>query len=159
VYALVSGRSTVWLLVYLALAALFVWLFGENVEDRTGHGRFLALYVICGAAAALFQSLMDPALDARIAGMGGATAGVMGAYVILYPQSRVVALIPGVTFVRPVEVPSVYLMAFWFVLQWSTGTLGAHLAAFATGMCGVLVVRRPERLRVEWWNEVRPRLR
>jgi membrane associated rhomboid family serine protease len=71
----------------------------------------------------------------------------------------VVALIPGVTFVSPVEVPSVYLMAFWFLFQWSAGTLGAHLVAFATGMCSVLVLRRPERLRVEWWNEVRPRLR
>ena len=158
-YAVVSGRSTAGLLLYLGLTMLFLWLFGENVEDRTGHGRFLALYLLCGGLAALFQRLLPPGLDTRIAATGGATAGVMGAYVVLYPRSRVVALIPMVTFIQPVEVPSVYLMAFWFVLQWSAGTFGSHLAAFATGMCAVLVFRRPERLRVEWWNEISPPLR
>lgn len=159
VYALVSGRFNLVLVLYLGLAALFLWLFGENVEDRTGHGRFLALYLLCAGSAVFFQRLLLPGLDARIAATGGATAGVMGAYTVLYPRSRVVALIPLVTFVQPVEVPSAYLMAFWFVLQWSAGTFGSHLAAFATGMCAVLVFRRPERLRVEWWDAVRRPLR
>lgn len=159
VYALVSGRFNLALILYLGFTTLFLWLFGENVEDRTGHARFLVLYLLCGGIAIFFQRLLSPGLDAPIAATGGATAGVMGGYVVLYPRSRVVALIPLITFIRPVEVPSVYLMAFWFVLQWSAGTFGSHLAAFATGMCAVLVFRRPERLRVEWWDEVRPRIR
>lgn len=140
------------LVVYAVMTVAYLWLFGENVEDRTGHGRFLALYTACGLVAGVAQTLLASNVDARIAAAGGATAGIMGAYAVLFPQSRMVTLVPLVITVQVVEVPAVSLMGVWLVLQWPTGTLGAHLAGVATGMCGVLVARRRDRLRVEWWD-------
>lgn len=153
-YAVLFQRPTAGLVVYLLVNILFIWLFGENVEDRTGHDRFVAFYVVCGAVTAIVQVMMATGIHALIAGAGGATAGVMGAYVLLYPRSRIVTLIPLVTWVPVIEVPAMYLVVVWFVLQWSAGTLGSHLAGFATGMSGVVLLRRPERLRVEWWHDL-----
>jgi membrane associated rhomboid family serine protease len=158
-YAVAALRPTTGLVIYVALNMLFLWLFGENVEDRTGHGRFLALAAMAGVLAAVVHGLAESGPDSRIAGAGGATAGVLGAYVALYPRSRIVTLVPLLVTVRVLEVPALYFLLVWFVLQWSAGTLGSHLAAFAAGICGVLALRRPERFRVEWWNPPSPRLR
>jgi membrane associated rhomboid family serine protease len=149
---LVTAEPNTALIIYAALTVVYLWLFGENVEDRTGHWRFLTLYAACGLAAGVAQALLAPGVDARIAAAGGATAGIMGAYVVLFPQSRVVTLVPLLTTVQVVEVPAVSLVGVWLMVQWPAGTLGAHLAALATGMCGVLVARWRERLRVEWWD-------
>jgi membrane associated rhomboid family serine protease len=147
------GEPSGGLLVYLALNVLFLWLFGENVEDRMGHGRFLAFYVGCGFAAGVAQGVVAPGVEIRIALAGGATAGVMGAYAVSYPRSRVVTLVPLIVTVQVIEMPALYYMGLWLAVQAWAGTLLTVLAGFVTGIGGVLILRRPERLRVEWWND------
>jgi membrane associated rhomboid family serine protease len=148
---------------------LYLWIFGDNVEDRMGHGRFLAFYLLCGVAAALGQTFTSPDSRIPMVGASGAVAGVMGAYFILYPHSRIVTLLPFI-FIQIVEVPAVYFLGIWFAMQFlngvgsiATATGGepaggiafwAHVAGFAAGVVGVFVFRRPERQRVEWWNDV-----
>ena len=148
---------------------LYLWIFGDNVEDRMGHGRFLAFYLLCGAAAALAQTFMDPESPIPMVGASGAIAGVMGAYFVLYPRSRIVTLLPIFVFVQLIEVPAVFFLGLWFVMQFISGlgtmaTAGggelvggvafwAHVAGFAAGFVTVFLFRRPERQRVEWWND------
>ena len=84
---------------------LYLWIFGDNVEDRMGHGRFLAFYLLCGVAAALGQTYIAPDSLIPMVGASGAIAGVMGAYFVLYPRSRIVTLVPIFIFIQIVEVP------------------------------------------------------
>ena len=80
--------------MHVAGNMLYLWIFGDNVEDRMGHGRFLVFYLLCGVAAALAQTVTAPESAIPMVGASGAIAGVMGAYFVLYPRSRIVALIP-----------------------------------------------------------------
>src|SRR6266550_2372920 len=111
----------------------YLWIFGDNVEDRLGHGRFLIFYLICGIAAALGQILIDPTSTVPTIGASGAIAGVMGAYFVLYPQSRVLTLIPLIVFWEIVELPAIFLLGFWFLMQ-----------LFSAGAIGVFVFRKRE---------------
>jgi membrane associated rhomboid family serine protease len=137
----------------------YLWIFGDNVEDRVGHGRFIVFYLLCGIAAALGQVAMDPNSMLPTIGASGAIAGVMGAYFVLYPQSRVLTLIPFI-WLQIVELPAVVLLGFWFLMQiFSAGTIAmtatthgsggvafaAHVAGFVMGLIGVFVFKRPER--------------
>ena len=148
---------------------LYLWIFGDNVEDRMGHGRFLVFYVLCGTAAALAQTIVNPDSVVPMVGASGAIAGVMGAYFVLYPRSRIVTLLPLFFFFHIVEIPAIFFLGFWFLLQLMSGVgsmatatggepgggiaFWAHAAGFVAGIGGVLVFRRPERQRVEWWND------
>ena len=148
---------------------LYLWIFGDNVEDRMGHGRFLVFYLLCGTAAALAQTIVNPDSVVPMVGASGAIAGVMGAYFVLYPRSRIVTLLPIFFFFQIVEVPAIFFLGFWFLLQLLSGVgsvatatgseaaggiaFWAHAAGFLAGLSGVLVFRRPERQRVEWWND------
>jgi membrane associated rhomboid family serine protease len=148
---------------------LYLWIFGDNVEDRMGHGRFLVFYLLCGTAAALAQTISSPDSVVPMVGASGAIAGVMGAYFVLYPRSRIVTLVPLFVFIQIVEVPAIFFLGIWFVMQllsgvgsMATATGGepgggiafwAHAAGFVAGISGVLVFRRPERQRVEWWDD------
>jgi membrane associated rhomboid family serine protease len=148
---------------------LYLWIFGDNVEDRMGHGRFLVFYLLCGTAAAMAQTIVNPDSVVPMIGASGAIAGVMGAYFVLYPRSRIVTLLPLFFFFQIVEVPAIFFLGFWFLMQllsgvgsMATATGGepsggiafwAHAAGFVAGISGVLVFRRPERQRVEWWND------
>ena len=150
---------------------LFLWIFGDNVEDRMGHGRFVAFYLLCGTAAALAQTAMSPDSIVPMVGASGAVAGVMGAYFVLYPHSRIVTLVPIFFFIHIMEVPAIIFLGVWFLLQFVSGVgsiaaatggepaggiaFWAHVAGFVAGLGGVLVFRRPERQRVEWWNDTR----
>lgn len=149
---------------------LYLWIFGDNVEDRLGHGRFLGFYLACGAAAAGAQVLMTPESTVPMVGASGAVAGVMGGYIVLYPTSRVLTLLPFPLMVF--EVPAVVLLGLWFLVQFVSGlgTLAAtgqslaggvafwaHVAGFVTGMALVRLLQPPERRRVEWWDTVLPR--
>ena len=145
---------------------LYLWIFGDNVEDRLGHGRFLVFYLLCGAAAALAQTVVSTASLLPMVGASGAIAGVMGAYFVLYPRSRVLTLFPFPLMLF--EMPAVYLLGLWFVMQFVNGlgslsiagaselaggvAFWAHIAGFAAGAVLVLLLRRPERQRVEWWD-------
>ena len=147
---------------------LFLWIFGDNVEDRLGHLRFLAFYLLCGFGATVAQTVLNPYSLLPMVGASGAIAGVMGAYLVLYPRSRVLMLFP----LPPIlfELPAVFFLAFWFIMQFLNGinqlpvfqrnqisggvAFWAHVAGFAAGAALVLAFRRPERTRVEWWDTV-----
>jgi membrane associated rhomboid family serine protease len=142
----------------------YLWIFGDNVEDRLGHGRFIVFYLLCGIAAALGQVLMDPTSTLPTIGASGAIAGVMGAYFVLYPQSRVLTIITLIIFWEVVEVPAFVLLGFWFLMQlFSAGSIAvtasshgsggvafaAHVAGFLTGVAGVFVFRKRDTNRWE----------
>jgi membrane associated rhomboid family serine protease len=135
----------------------YLWIFGDNVEDRVGHGRFIVFYLMCGTVAALGQVAVDPNSMLPTIGASGAIAGVMGAYFVLYPHSRVLTLIPWI-FIQVVELPAIALLGFWFLMQlFSAGTVAvtsastgggvafaAHVVGFLTGVVGVFVFRKRE---------------
>jgi len=144
----------------------YLWIFGDNVEDRVGHGRFIVFYLLCGMAAAFGQILMDPTSTLPTIGASGAIAGVMGAYFVLYPQSRVLTLIPLIIFWEIVELPAIMLLGFWFLMQlFSAGAIAvtssshggggiafaAHVAGFVSGVVGVFVFRKRRQPDV-WWG-------
>ncbi len=145
---------------------LYLWIFGDNVEDRMGHGRFAVFYLLCGAGAALAQVAMNPAGTLPMVGASGAIAGVMGAYFVLYPHSRILTLFPILFFWEIIEIPAIFFLGFWFLMQFLSGvgsvaadTQGAagvafwaHIAGFVVGVLAVFGFRRPERQRVEWWG-------
>ena len=135
----------------------YLWIFGDNVEDRVGHGRFIVFYLLCGTVAAIGQIVMDPTSTLPTIGASGAIAGVMGAYFVLYPQSRVLTLIPLIIFWEVIELPAYILLGFWFVMQlFSAGAIAvtasshgsggvafaAHVAGFVVGMAGVFVFKK-----------------
>lgn len=138
--------------VHLFGNMLYLWIFGDNVEDRMGHLRYLMFYLLCGCAAALGQIAVDPGSTIPMIGASGAIAGVMGAYFVLYPYSRVLAVVFLVFFLDMVEIPAIFFLGIWFVMQLfsGVGSLGArslnggvafwaHIAGFAVGAgAGVL---------------------
>jgi membrane associated rhomboid family serine protease len=146
---------------------LYLWIFGDNVEDRFGHGRYLVFYLLAGTAAAFLQALFNPASRLPMVGASGAIAGVLGAYLVMFPHSRVLTLVPIFFFIQIIEIPAIILLGFWFLLQLASGvgSLGrtaaqdvggvafwAHAGGFVAGMLLVALFRRPERQRVEWWG-------
>jgi len=153
-------------LLHLVGNMLYLWIFGDNVEDRMGHGRFLVFYLACGMAAAGAQTLVSPDSLVPMVGASGAVAGVMGAYFVLYPRSRVLTLFPFPLML--IEIPAIYLLGLWFAIQFvnGLGALGppaegqlaggvafwAHIAGFGAGVLLIFLFRRPERARVEWWG-------
>lgn len=140
---------------------LFLWIFGDNVEDRLGHVRFVAFYFLCGVAAVVAHVYMDPASQIPTIGASGAIAGVLGGYFVLYPQSRVLALLPLVIIWEVVEVPAILFLGLWFLMQFyyvgtaalRAGAQGggvafwAHIAGFLAGMIAVVLLRKPSRSR------------
>jgi membrane associated rhomboid family serine protease len=148
---------------------LYLWIFGDNVEDRMGHGRFVVFYLLCGTAAALAQTITDPSSVVPMVGASGAIAGVMGAYFVLYPRSRILTLVPIFFFIQLIEVPAIFFLGIWFVMQFISGVgsiaqaagepaggiaFWAHVAGFAAGISAVSVFKRPERQRVDWWDNI-----
>lgn len=146
---------------------LCLWIFGDNVEDRLGHDRFLVSYLLCGVIATGLQLLALPQSGAPPVGASGAVAGVLGAYLVMFPRSRVLTLVPLLVTFHIVEVPALALVAIWFVLQvlldvsaLSAAAAGHAVGAvfwplaggFAAGMALVPLLRRRERDRVEWWG-------
>jgi membrane associated rhomboid family serine protease len=132
---------------------LYLWIFGDNVEDRLGHFRYLVFYFLCGVVAAVAHTWMNPASMLPTLGASGAIAGVMGAYFVLYPRSQILTLIPFFIFyMRVVEVPAIVFLGLWLVLQFlsaaaSAGTeaggvaVWAHVAGFFAGAAWVVVFR------------------
>jgi membrane associated rhomboid family serine protease len=147
---------------------LSLWIFGDNVEDRLGHGRFLVFYLGCGALASLAHVWADPLSSVPTIGASGAIAGVMGGYFVLYPQSRIITLLPILIFIQIVEVPAVVFLGLWFLLQLVSGvgsqlsaTAGeaaggiafwAHIGGFVVGAVVVKLMARPERAHIDWYD-------
>src|SRR5580704_10171193 len=144
----------------------YLWIFGDNVEDRVGHGRFIIFYLLCGVVAALGQMAIDPTSTLPTIGASGAIAGMMGAYFVLYPHSRVLTLIPWI-FIQIVELPAIVLLGFWFLMQlFSAGAIAttnsagnggvafaAHVVGFVAGAAGVFVFKKRD---IDPWRDGPP---
>jgi membrane associated rhomboid family serine protease len=127
---------------------LYLWVFGDNVEDKLGHMRFLVFYVICGLAASGLHIYLDPHSTVATIGASGAISGVLGAYLWMFPKARIVTLIPIFIFIQMAELPAYLILGFWFVLQFFNGILSlgyqsagmngvawwAHIGGFVAGM-------------------------
>jgi membrane associated rhomboid family serine protease len=139
----------------------FLRMFGDNVEDNMGPARYALFYLLCGAAAAAAQVAMSPASGVPMVGASGAIAGVLAAYLVLYPHARVVALVPIFIFIQFMEIPAFVFIALWFGLQFfsGVGSLGAtgggvaywaHIGGFVAGLALAFLFRtqRPAPARV-----------
>ena len=151
---------------------LYLWIFGDNVEDRIGHFKYLVFYLLCGWIASYAHVWSNPASRMPSIGASGAIAGVLGAYLTLYPRARVVTLLPLGFFTQLVEIPAPFFLGFWFLQQFLMGALSlgahtaetggvawwAHIGGFAAGVVLVRVFggfRRRRAPRREWWGDGR----
>jgi membrane associated rhomboid family serine protease len=140
-------------LFHLAGNMLYLWIFGDNVEDRLGRFRFLLFYLLSGVGAAATQILSDPHSQIPMVGASGAISGVLGAYLLLYPHARVVTLVFFGWLVRVIEIRAVIVLGFWIVVQLVSGLLTwgaqvggvawfAHVGGFVAGLVMVIPLRR-----------------
>jgi membrane associated rhomboid family serine protease len=134
---------------------VFLWVFGNNIEDSMGHVRFVVFYLLCGLAAALAHIMMTPGSAVPAVGASGAISGIMGGYIVLYPRVSVHTWIPPFFFV---SLRAFFLLGYWFILQLSMGmvTLGpevgeqggvavwAHVGGFAAGVVLIKFFQKPE---------------
>ncbi len=137
---------------HIAGNMLYLWIFGNNVEDTLGHSRFVLFYLLSGIAAAATQTLAGPVSRVPMIGASGAISGVLGAYLLLFPQARVLTLVVFGFFWRMVRIPALVVLGFWMVVQIvnGLGSLGAgggvawfaHIGGFFAGM-GLLLLLRP----------------
>jgi membrane associated rhomboid family serine protease len=140
---------------------LYLWIFGDNVEDSMGHGRFVVFYLLCGVAAVLAQALPDPSSTIPMVGASGAISGVLGAYLLLYPHARVLVAIPLGFFLHTMRIPAGLVLVLWFGLQLFSSASAqpgqggvafrAHIGGFIAGMILIpLFKQRRVRLRLPW---------
>ncbi|MEW6502235.1 MAG: rhomboid family intramembrane serine protease [Thermodesulfobacteriota bacterium] len=108
-------------LLHILANMWMLWVFGDNVEDRMGHGRYLLFYLLCGVAAVIGQTWSAPGATVPMVGASGAIAGVLGAYFLLFPGARILTFVPILIFFYLLEVPAVFFIGFWFVLQFLQG--------------------------------------
>lgn len=123
---------------------LYLWIFGNNIEDSMGHTRFILFYLLCGIGAAMAQAIPNPESTIPMIGASGAISGILGAYLLLFPRARVLVLIPIGFYVTTARLPAGAVLVFWFVFQIVNTLLtagqqggvawGAHLGGFVTGM-------------------------
>jgi membrane associated rhomboid family serine protease len=144
---------------HVLMNMLFLWVFGDNVEDRLGRFRYLVFYLLAGAGANLVHALASPGADVPVVGASGAVAGILGAYFLAFPQARITSLVFLGIIVTLARVPAIVFLVVWFGLQLVMGLLTygspgqtvawwAHVGGFAIGV-GLYVVlrRRGDRLR------------
>ena len=129
---------------------LYLFIFGDNVEDWLGHGRYIVFYLVCGLAAAFGQYMVDTSAAVPMVGASGAISGILGAYLVLYPKARLVTLWWLFIFVRFIELPAVLYLGVWFLMQLGSGLIStpgasqggvafwAHIGGFVGG---VLMIR------------------
>ena len=140
-------------LAHLIGNMLYLWIFGDNVEDRLGRFRFLLFYLLSGVGAAATQILSDPNSKIPMIGASGAISGVLGAYLLLYPHARVVTLVFFGWFVRLIEIRALFVLGFWILVQLASGLLTwgaqvggvawfAHIGGFVAGLVMVIPLRR-----------------
>ncbi|MDH3309948.1 MAG: rhomboid family intramembrane serine protease [Gammaproteobacteria bacterium] len=123
---------------------LYLWIFGNNIEDAMGHVRFVVFYLLCGIAAVFAQALPNMESTIPMIGASGAISGVLGAYLLLFPRAHVLVLVPLGFFTRTMYLPAMVVLGFWFLLQLINSALadpgqggvafGAHIGGFIAGM-------------------------
>ena len=131
---------------------LYLWIFGNNVEDAMGRVRFVVFYLLCGTTAALGHAFLNLRSAVPMIGASGAISGVLGAYVLLYPRARVLTLFTLGFFVRLIEVPAIFVLGFWFILQFLNALIAsragggvawhAHVGGFVAGMLLIGLFKR-----------------
>jgi len=132
-------------IMHIAGNMLFLWVFADNVEDRIGHVKFLFFYLLCGIAGTLLHCVTSPSSMIPLVGASGAISGVLGAYILLFPKARILALIPLGFFMRAIYMPSYLFLGLWFVYQFLLGFLSmgaggggvayfAHIGGFVLGV-------------------------
>ncbi|MBU1298003.1 MAG: rhomboid family intramembrane serine protease [Bacteroidetes bacterium] len=134
---------------------LFLYVFGDNIEDRLGHLRYLLFYLLAGLGAAFTQIFINPVSQIPMVGASGAIAGVLGAYILLFPTARILTLIPIFFFIQLVELPAYLFLGIWFIMQLVSGMLSlgigadaggvawwAHIGGFATGAVLLVFLKR-----------------
>lgn len=134
----------------------YIWIFGDNIEDRMGHVRFLLFYLLCGIAANMTHVLIDPGSAVPTIGASGAVSGILGAYLVTFPWARVLTLVPIFFFIQFIEIPALLFLGLWFFIQLQYGTASllmagtniawwAHIGGFIAGMILVKIMapRRP----------------
>lgn len=104
----------------------FLYIFGDNVEDRLGHGKYFIMYILFGLAAAFSQVLLFPDSIVPMIGASGAVAGVMGAYMVFYPKARVKTLVIIIIFITIIDIPAVFFLLLWFFMQFLNGAGAGH---------------------------------
>src|SRR5206468_2806510 len=140
-------------ILHLGGNMLYLWIFGNNIEDVMGHGRFILFYLLCGVAAVFGHAFTAPDSTVPMIGASGAISGVLGAYLLLFPRARVLVLIPLGFLTRVMPVPAIVVLGFWIVMQiingaFSWGGLGggvawfAHIGGFAVGLALIKVFQR-----------------
>ena len=150
--------------IHFAGNMVFLWIFGDNVEDRLGHVRFILFYLVAGAIAAMAQVGADPLSRVPMIGASGAIAAVMGCYFVLYPHSRILTAVFLVVFLDVVEVPAIFFLGVWFLLQIAHGAVSsgsdvqggvafwAHAGGFAIGIAVGLGMRARQRVHRDYWQ-------
>ena len=137
-----------------------LWIFGDNVEDRMGHGRFLLFYLASGVVSSLFHASMMPGSPMPTIGASGAIAGVLGAYAFAFPRARVLTLVPIFFFFQIIAIPALVLLGIWFAFQFIAGTLSAggsgggvawwaHIGGFVFGFLVMMLFSRRPRSQAE----------
>ena len=137
----------------------FLWIYGDNVEDILGHAQYLVFYLLCGLAATMVHVVFNADSRVPTIGASGAIAGVMGAYVVKFPHSKITTLVLVVVFITTMEIPAYLILLYWFVIQFfsGVGSMGhshlsqggvawfAHIGGFLAGVALILVMRTRER--------------
>ena len=137
----------------------FLWIYGDNVEDILGHAQYLVFYLLCGLAATMVHVLFNADSRVPTIGASGAIAGVMGAYVVKFPHSKITTLVPVFVFITKMEIPAYLILLYWFGIQFfsGVGSMGhshlsqggvawfAHIGGFLAGVALILVMRTRER--------------
>jgi membrane associated rhomboid family serine protease len=130
--------------MHLAGNILYLWIFGDNIEDRMGTVRFVLFYLACGTVAALAQALPAPESAVPMVGASGAISGVLGAYLLLFPRNRVLVLVPIGFILKVIRMPAVWVLGLWFAIQLVSSLMApsgeggvafrAHLGGFVAGL-------------------------
>ena len=128
--------------MHLIMNMLFMWVFADNIEDNLGPKRFIIFYLLSGIGAAMAQVLVDTHSQVPMVGASGAIGGVLGAYLINHPKARVLVLIPFGFFSQLIKIKALYVLGFWFILQFISSGGGvayaAHIGGFVSGMILIL---------------------
>jgi membrane associated rhomboid family serine protease len=140
----------------------FLYIFGDNVEDRVGHVPYVFFYLLCGIGSALTQTFFAKGSNIPMVGASGAIAGVLGAYFMLYPHSRILTLVPIFIFIQIMEIPAVIFLFFWFLWQFIQGSLAAstpaqggvawwaHIGGFLVGLALIFLFKKQEKETPYW---------
>jgi membrane associated rhomboid family serine protease len=118
----------------------YLWIFGDNVEDRLGHFRFLIFFIVCGIMANAAHYIFNATSGIPTIGASGAVAGVLGAYLISYPRARILTIVPLFLFIHFIELPALIVLGFWFVLQFLNGAASVVMSSATGG--------------VAWWAHI-----